>query len=237
MRGINDDTHEAARNDTSNREGDDPAGVAPGNHAPVESPDITVAESDTHDGTDDALGSGDGKGKTGGHDDGNSSAELHRETTRRRLKSETVSKVAHHVVPISPETNDDTGRTVAENPDRNIGLGANGAVPPDEEDGSKRTDSVGNVVGSVSERSSGSSQNLEEGVQVLSLVVEVSSASVHGQDVTSKLAFARVVGLSRDNVLADTVHEGVDGDSDEVLGEVPRAVVFLLNIGQGSFSG
>ena len=60
-RSVDDDTAEAARDDTSDGEGDDPTHVDPGDHAPVDGPPGTRAETDTDGSTSDALSCGDGK--------------------------------------------------------------------------------------------------------------------------------------------------------------------------------
>lgn len=56
MRRVEDDTSQATRNDTSARKGDDPAKVDPGDHAPVDGPPRTSAETDTDSRTRDTLG-------------------------------------------------------------------------------------------------------------------------------------------------------------------------------------
>lgn len=61
VRGVSDGTHEAAGNDTGSGHGDDPTKVDPDNHAPVDRAPVAVAETDTDNGTSDALGGGDGK--------------------------------------------------------------------------------------------------------------------------------------------------------------------------------
>lgn len=59
--GVDDDTADAARDDTGNGEGDDPAHVDPGNHAPVDGAPGARAETDTNGSTSDTLSSGDGE--------------------------------------------------------------------------------------------------------------------------------------------------------------------------------
>lgn len=58
---VDDDTAEAARDDASDGEGDDPAHVDPGNHAPVDGSPGTRAETDTNGSTGDALSGGNGE--------------------------------------------------------------------------------------------------------------------------------------------------------------------------------
>lgn len=61
MRREGDETHEDTRDQTSDRNSDDPTKVDPGNHAPVNGTPVTVAETDTDDSSSDALGGGDRK--------------------------------------------------------------------------------------------------------------------------------------------------------------------------------
>lgn len=70
MRSVDDYAHQATRNDTGDREGNDPASIDPENHSPVDRLDITCAKTNTNGGTDNALGGGDGQGETGSQDDG-----------------------------------------------------------------------------------------------------------------------------------------------------------------------
>lgn len=58
---VEDDASKATAEDTGNGEGDDPTTVDPADHAPVDRAPGTGAETDTNDGTSDALGGGDGK--------------------------------------------------------------------------------------------------------------------------------------------------------------------------------
>ena len=60
-RSVDDDTADAARDDTGNGQSDDPSHVDPRNHAPVDRPPGTGAETDTNGGTSDALSGGDGQ--------------------------------------------------------------------------------------------------------------------------------------------------------------------------------
>lgn len=48
----------------------------------------------------------------GGENNGGGRAKLHGETTRRRVESQAVTKVAHDVVAVSPKTDGDGGTTV-----------------------------------------------------------------------------------------------------------------------------
>jgi hypothetical protein len=56
------------------------------------------------------------------------------------VESEAVSKIAHDVVSVCPETDDEGSTSIAENPDWNRGLRRELAGVPDEVDGGERTD-------------------------------------------------------------------------------------------------
>jgi len=68
------------------------------------------------------------------------------------VESDLVTEGDHHVVTISSETNDDHGTTESQHPDGRLGatVGRETSVP-DEVDCCERTDSVGDIVGTVSE--------------------------------------------------------------------------------------
>lgn len=51
--------------------------------------------------------------KTGGKNDSNSGTEFHGETSRGRVQCQAVTKVAHDVVAISPDTEGNTSTTEA----------------------------------------------------------------------------------------------------------------------------
>lgn len=205
-RSVDDDAHEAARDDTSDGEGDEPAEVDPADHAPVDGAPGARAETDTDGGTSDALGGRDGKLEAGGKDDSDGRAKLHGETTGWRLEGEAVTQVPHDVIAISPDAEDEHGSAEAENPGGNgslVTLGEHAGVP-DLEDGGIGTDGVGDVVGTVGERGSGGSHDLEEAVHVLGLVVVASSVGVNLLDITGEGA---LLASKVDNILIDTVEE------------------------------
>lgn len=58
---VGDETHQTTRDETSGGHSDEPTHVNPGNHAPVDSAPVTVAETDADDSTGDTLSGGDGK--------------------------------------------------------------------------------------------------------------------------------------------------------------------------------
>lgn len=146
------------------------------------------------------------------------------------MQSQSVSEIAHDVVPVCPETNDDTGTTVGEDPDGHVGLLLDGAGVPDEVDGTEGSDGVGDIVCAVSEGSGSRGEDLEEGVEMLGFVVKVGGAGVEVLDVSGEFAIA---GLLGDDVLADTVHEGVDGELEQVAGRVPGSSVCGFELGEG----
>lgn len=158
--------------------------------------------------------SGVGHTKTGSQDDGDDRAKLHGEATRGRHEGDSVSKVAHDVVAISPETEDDTSTTKGKNPERHLSLlSGNITRLPDLIDGGVRTNSIGNIVGAVDERGRSGSHDLEEGIEELGTVVVVSSAGVDLLDVTGNNG---LFALGADDILVDTVQDGkLDSPPDE----------------------
>ena len=126
-----------------------------------------------------------------------------------------VSEIAHDMVSVSPETDSDGNTTEGENPDGDVGLllGDN-TILPDLVDSSVGTDSVGDIVGTVDERSSASSHNLEESVQELGLVVVVAGAGVDLIDIARDDGLGLLRG---NNVDIDTTEESkLDGPEDEL---------------------
>ena len=121
-RGVDDDGAQAARDDTGNGEGDDPAHVDPGDHAPVDRPPGARAETDTDGSSGDALRGGDGelcegvgisyillqnagsRTETGSKDDGDGGTKFHGETTRGGVKGQAVAEDLHDVVTVGPDT-------------------------------------------------------------------------------------------------------------------------------------
>lgn len=135
------------------------------------------------------------------------------------MKGDLVTESAHNVVPICPETNDDTGTTECEDPKRDGNLAADLRGRPDEVDGGIWADGVGDIVGAVGERGSRGGQDLEERVGVLGAVVEVLAGGVSLLDVAAEEV---AVILLIHNVLFDTAERGVlhpvESDSRAVPG-------------------
>lgn len=158
------------------------------------------------------MGSGDGEGETGSKDDGDGSAKFHGETTGRGLEGESVTEIAHEMVSISPETDDEGGGGVTEDPDGDLGLCGGGVCRPDHVDGSERAGGVGDIVGTVGKGGGTGSDTLEKGEQVFGLVVILFSAGMHIFNVLCEEG--AVAGLVVDNVLGETVG---DGELDETV--------------------
>lgn len=144
--------------------------------------------------------------QAGGQDDGDGRAELHGETARGRLQGEAIAQVAHDVVAVGPDTDDEHGTAKDENPDGDLrlALGRERAVVPDLEDGGVRADGVGDVVGTVGEGGGGGGHDLQEAVHVLGLVVEVGGVGVDLVEVAGELA---VGALGVDDLLVDTAEQ------------------------------
>lgn len=215
LRSVDDESHDETGDERSRWQGDEPTAVGPGDHSPVDSPPLSRAETNTDSSTDDALGGGDGEGKTGGEHNGDSSSQLHRETTDWRVESDAVTKVAHEVVSVSPETDGNCSSSEDENPDWHGRVLAGSAGLPDVVHGGQGSHSVSNVVGTVTERSGGSSQNLEERVQVLDLLVVVLDKSVllgevlADKEALEELGLVALSGLLSDDVNVHTTEEEV----------------------------
>lgn len=145
------------------------------------------------------------------------------------MEGESVSKISHDVVTVCPETDNDSSGAISQDPDRNRSLRAGLTGRPDEVDGSEGADCVRDVVGAVGKRGSSSGHDLEEGVEMLGLVVKVGGAGVHVDNVTSESRFATLLG---NNILVDSVHEGGPESLWKVLWEIPWSNIGLLDVGK-----
>ncbi|GAO47292.1 hypothetical protein G7K_1501-t1 [Saitoella complicata NRRL Y-17804] len=202
-RSMNNNSHQTSRNSTSNGQSNDPSTKNPNQQLPVNHLQITIRHPNSHGSTSNRVRSRDGDVQTGGQHDCQSRTELHGETTGGGVRGETVSEVTHDVVTVGRETDNDGGTTERENPDGDIGLGArNNTTLPNLVDNDKGTDSVGDIISTVSERRGTSRQNLQERVEVLSLVIILRSTSVHLSDANGTLVTS-VLGTS---LLVDDVH-------------------------------
>lgn len=99
------------------------------------------------------------------------------------MQRESIPQVAHDVVAVGPETDDERCGPVTENPDGDGGFGFQGAGVPDEVDGCEGADGIGYVVCAVREGGGGRGEDLQEGVGVLGFVGVVGCARVHGFEV------------------------------------------------------
>lgn len=166
-RRVQDNTHEQTRDEAGAGQGDEPTHVDPSHHPPVDTPPRSVTETHPYGRAADTLSGRDGELKLGGHNNGDSGAELHRETTRRRMQRNLVAESTHDVVAVRPETNDDTGTAKSQDPRWHGDTGANVVCLPDEVDCGVGANGIGHVVGTVCKGCGRGGEDLEEGVSVL----------------------------------------------------------------------
>jgi hypothetical protein len=76
------------------------------------------------------------------------------------MQRQPIPKIPHDIISIRPQPNDDSGTTVSEHPNRDRALGRERRRVPDQIDSGKGPDSVGDVVGAVSEAGDRGSQHL-----------------------------------------------------------------------------
>lgn len=135
-------------------------------------------------------------------------------------------------VTISSETNDQHGASEGQHPGVGGGIGrSNHTVLPDIVDGSKGTDGVRDIIGTMGERIDTGSHYLEERVQVLGLVVVNFRVLPHA--LLAVGLFART-GLHLVNVDAGPVREDLDESSavhHVVLGFPPHSLDLVLVVG------
>lgn len=175
-----------------------------------------------------------------GEEDGDRGAELHGETTGRRVHGQSVTEDGHDVVAVSGQADDDHTSTKGEHPSwrRRIRGGGPTSVP-NLVDGGKRSDGVGDIVGTVGERGGTGGHDLKEGVQVLGLVGVLVRSLVHSLQPLSHLIGA--TGLHGVDVDTRTVGKGADDlvseDDPQVLRQPPESldlVLVLLNFVEGN---
>ena len=116
---VDNKPHKTPRNNTRDGQREDPATIDPPNHPPVDCLPGTRAETHGDSGTRDALCRRDREGEARGQDDSDGAAKFHTEAAAGRVECESVSEVAHHVVAVFPEADDDAGTAEDEDPDRN----------------------------------------------------------------------------------------------------------------------
>lgn len=176
--GVKSKSHKATTNQTRDGDGDDPREEQETNTLPVDSLEGTVAKTDTNGGTSDAHGCGDGELVLGEDEGGDGGAHLHGRTTGWRVVGELVTHDLHDVVSVGDETDTDGQGHDGDLPRGNIllrldslaGLPCSVHTSPD-------TDGVSDIVGAVSERCGTGSDDLDERVEVLDLVLVLGSLS------------------------------------------------------------
>lgn len=99
------------------------------------------------------------------------------------MLGETIAKIAHDVVAVGPKADDDSGGAEDEDPDGDGGFLGQFAGVPDEVDGGEGADGIGDVIGAVGEGSHGGGQDLQEGIEMFGLVVEMRGMGVDCLDV------------------------------------------------------
>ncbi len=160
---VEDDTHGKTTNGTGDGNGHDPGEDKETNSLPVDSLDSPVAETDTDGSTSDAHGCRDRERVLGEDQDGEGSTHLHRATTRRRVVGDLVTHDLHDVVTVGDQTKRKSGREDSKLPDGDGSFGLSGITGvPGRVDDSPGTDSITDIVGTVSERGSAGGENLDE---------------------------------------------------------------------------
>ncbi|KAF4505868.1 hypothetical protein G6O67_007772 [Ophiocordyceps sinensis] len=178
--------------------------------------------------------------ESSGHDDGDDGAQFHGEAPGRRHEGDAVAEVAHDVVAVRPEAEDDAGAAKGEDPKGHVGLVAGylrGA--PDLVDGGIGPDGVGHVVGAVRKGRGRGGHDLEERVEELGAVVKVAGPGMHLLDIAGE---HRLFALGADNVLVDAAKHEPLGEPPDTGARVPGAVGLgaderLVRPGAGGGSG
>lgn len=91
MRGVQQDAHQAATNETGDGDGHDPGEDQETDSLPVDSLEGTVAETDTDSGASNAHGGGDGQLELREQKNGNGGTHLHGRTTAGRVVGDLVT--------------------------------------------------------------------------------------------------------------------------------------------------
>lgn len=152
VRSVEDDAHGQTTNGASDGNGHDPREDEETNSLPVDSLDGSVAETDTNGGTGDAHGGGDGERVLGEDQDSKGGTHFHRATSAGRVVGDLVAHDLHDVVTVGDESKRQSSREDSQLPDGDGSLGLGSVTSaPGRVDDSPRTDSVTNIVGTVSE--------------------------------------------------------------------------------------
>ena len=229
MRSVDEETHDATSQGTGNGDGHEPTESKETNSLPVNSLIGTVAETNTNGGTSDAHGGGNGELVLGEDKDSDGSGQLHGATTRRRVVGDLVTHDLHDVEAVGDETDGKGTGEDSQLPDGDGGGLVDGKTGgPGLVDGSPGTSRVTDIVGTVGERGSAGSDNLDKGVGVLDLVgvslsvgVDASHASTFGGTGNTNLGCVDIV--------EETVHEGAGDESRETDSE-NLEVLSLINL-------
>lgn len=229
VRSVEDDTHGKTTNSTGNGDGHDPREDKETNTLPVDSLDGAVAKTDTDSGASDAHRCRNGKGVLREDEDGKSSTHLHGATTRRRVVGDLVTHDLHDVVSVGDQTERQSGGENSKLPDGYGSLGLGGVTGvPGRVDDSPWADGVTNVVGAVSERSSASSENLDERVGVLDLVGVLGGVGVDTLH-TATLRSTVDTSLGSVDIIVDTVESTNNNHSGDAL-ESDDHVLLLVDL-------
>lgn len=220
MRSVKDNAHDDTGKGTSDRDGHDPGEDEQADTLPVDGLDGAVHETDTDGSTGDTHGGGDGQGELGEDEDGDGGAHLHRATTAGRVVGDLVAHDAHDVVSVGDETDAEDDGDDGELPGVDGGLGGlSAAGGPGLVDDGPRTDSVTDVVGTVGERGSAGSEDLDERVGVLDLVgvlggvgVDTSHAVTLGGSLKTRLSGVDVVVSTVESTSNNLGGETLGGD-------------------------
>lgn len=195
---------------------------------PVDGLEGTVAETDTDGGASDAHTRRDRELVLGEDEDSDSGTHLHGATTRRRVVSDLVTHDLHDVVTVGDETEADGEGNDGDLPelDRDL-LIAGLASAPGLVHGGPDTDSVTDIIGTVGERSSAGSDDLDEGVEMLDLIGVLGGVGVDTVHATS-LRSTEDTDLGLVDVVVHTV-ESSDNDHGGQADEEGLEVVELVD--------
>ena len=131
MRRIQNNTHQNSTDNRRDRQSNKPPKITPPNHPPINTFITPITQSNRHRGPDNTLRRTNRQSQSTRKNDGKRRAEFHTESPRGGLKSKTVAEIAHHVVAVRSETDDDTCASEGEDPDWDGESGAAGAGFPD----------------------------------------------------------------------------------------------------------
>jgi hypothetical protein len=122
VRGVERHDHQQPGDQTSTGQRDDPSGEDETNLLPVYGLEIEVAERNADGRASETLSSRNRQCETGGEEDGDGGAELHREPTGGRDLRDLIAERAHNVVAVEPETNAEEKTSNDKDPDGCVGF-------------------------------------------------------------------------------------------------------------------